>query len=139
MTTDGAAAIQGSLKSVIKKIQLSPNCVGIHCILHREALVTKKLKLNADKAGSQQNELSNVLWEVVHIVNSIRKSAKQQRLFSKLCREMSSSSKKLILHSEVRWLSSGKVLCRVFELREELKAFYTEQSNPKANKYRDIF
>ena len=82
MTTDGAAAMQGSQKGVIKKMQeLSPNCVEIHCIFHRKALVTKKLKLNADKAGIQQNELNNVLWEVVHIVNSIRKSAKQQRLF----------------------------------------------------------
>ena len=67
---------------MIKKIQeLSPNCVGIHCILHCKALATKKLKLNADKAGRQQNQLSNVLWEVVHIVNSIRKSANQQRVF----------------------------------------------------------
>ena len=82
VTTDGAAVMQGSQKGVIKKIQeLSPNCVGIHFILHREALVTKKLKLNADKAGGQQNKISNVLWEVVHMVNSIRKSAKQQRLF----------------------------------------------------------
>ena len=102
VTTDGTAAMQGSQKGVIKKIQeLSPNCVGTHCILYREALITKKLKLNADKAGGQQNELSNVLREVVHIVNSIQKSAKQQRLFSKLCRKMFSSSKKLILHSEV--------------------------------------
>ena len=94
VTTGGAAAMQDSQKGVIKKIQeLSSNCVGIHCILHREALVTKKLKLNADKTGGQPNELSNVLWEVVHVVNSIRKSAKQQRLFSKLCREMSFSSK----------------------------------------------
>ena len=101
MTTDGTAAMQGSQKSVIKKIQeLSPNCIGTHCILYRKALITKKLKLNADKAGGQQNELSNVLWEVVHIVNSIQKSAKQQRLYSKLCRKMF-SSKKLILHSEV--------------------------------------
>ena len=82
MTTDGAAAMQGSQKGVIKKMQeLSPNCVEIHCILHCEALIIKKLKLNADKAGGQQNELNNVLWEVVHIANSIRKSAKQQRLF----------------------------------------------------------
>ena len=133
VTTDGAAAMQGLQKSVIKKIQeLSPNCVRTDCILHREALVANKLKLNADKAGGQQNELSNVLWEVVHIENSIRKSAKQQRLFSKLCRE-TSSSKTLILHLEVRWLSLGKVLSRVFELREELKAFYTKQSNPKAD------
>ena len=96
MTTEGSAVMQGSQNSVIKKIQeLSPNCIEIHCIFHGKALVTMKLKLNADKTGGQQNELGNVLWEVIHIVNSIQKKTKQQRLISKLCREMSSSSKKL--------------------------------------------
>ena len=38
VTTDDAAAMQGSQKDVVKRIkQLSPECVGIHCILHREA------------------------------------------------------------------------------------------------------
>ena len=131
--------MQGSQKNVVKRIkQLSPECVGIHCILHREATVTKKLKLNAVVVGGQENELNNVLREVDDIVNSIRKSAKEQRLFSKLCNEMGSTCKKLILYSEVRRLSLGKVLFRVFELREQLKAYCTEQGNQKAAKFRDI-
>ena len=64
MTTDGAAAMQGSQKSVVKRIkQLSPECVGIYCILNREALVTKKLRLNAVAVGDQENELNDVLWQ----------------------------------------------------------------------------
>ena len=44
VTTDDAAAMQGSQKSVVKRIkQLSSEYAGIYCILHREALVTKKL------------------------------------------------------------------------------------------------
>ena len=75
VTTDGAATMQGLQKAVVKKIkQLSPEGVGIHSILHREALVTKKLKLNAVAVGGQENELNDVLREVVNIVNSIRKS-----------------------------------------------------------------
>jgi len=140
VTTDGAAAMQGFRKGVIKRIQqLSPKCVGIHCIIHRETLVTKKLNLNPGEAGGQEHELKDVLLEVVAVVNSIRKSAKQKRLFSKLCDEMTSSSKKLILHSEVRWLSRGKVLSRVFELHEQLGPFYAEHGDPRASKFRDIF
>ena len=72
MTTNGDAARQSSQKGVVKRIkQLSPECVGIHCILHREALVMKKLKLNAVAVGGQENELNDVLLEVVDIVNSI--------------------------------------------------------------------
>ena len=52
LTIDGAAAMQGSQKGVVKRIkQLSPEYAGIHCILHREALVMKKLKLNAVAVG----------------------------------------------------------------------------------------
>ena len=48
VTTDDTAAMQGSQKGVVKRIkQLSRECEGIYCILYREALVTKKLKLNA--------------------------------------------------------------------------------------------
>ena len=131
--------MQGSKKGVVKIIkQLSPKCKGIHCILHREALVTKKLKLNAVAVGGQENEFNDILLEVVDIVNSIRKSAKQQRLFSKLSNEMGSTSKQLILHSEVWWVSRGKVLCRVFELQEQLEAYCTENGNQKTAKFRDI-
>ena len=92
VTTDSAAATQGSQKGMVKRIkQLSPECVGIHCILHREALVAKQLKLNAVAVGGQENELNNILREIVDIVNSIRKSGKQQRPFSKLCNEMGST------------------------------------------------
>ena len=37
--------------------------------------------MTEDESGDQQNELYYVLWEVVNIVNSYRKSAKQQWLF----------------------------------------------------------
>ena len=78
MTTDGAAAFQGSQKGVVERIkQLSSECVGIHCILYREALITKKLKLNAAVVGGQENEFNDVLREVVDFLNSMRKSAKQ--------------------------------------------------------------
>ena len=55
VTTDGTATMQGSQKGVVKRIkQLSPECEGIHCLLHCEALVTKKLKLNAVVVGGQE-------------------------------------------------------------------------------------
>ena len=51
---------------------------------------------------------------------------------------MGSTSKKLILYSEVRRLSRGKVLSRVFELREQLEAYCTEEGNQKAAKFCNI-
>ena len=74
VTKDGTTAMQGLRKDVIKrKKQISQKCVGIYCIFHREALITKKLKLNMAEVGGQENELNGV--------NSKQQSPKQQRFF----------------------------------------------------------
>ena len=77
VTTDDVAAMQGSQKGVVKRIkQLSLECSQIYFILHREVLVTKKLKLNAVAVGGKESELIDFLWEIVDIVNWIRKTTK---------------------------------------------------------------
>ena len=136
VTTDEAAAMTESINGVVKKIkEVSPECVSIHCILHREALVVKKL----NNGGSEENNFAQLLREVVGIVNYIRSHAKKRRIFSKLCEEMDASFTELLLHTEVRWLSRGKVLSRIFLLREELEVFFTEEHDQRASKFCDNF
>ncbi|XP_045139254.1 SCAN domain-containing protein 3-like [Portunus trituberculatus] len=51
VTTDGAAAMVGSKKGVVKKIKdVAPSCCSIHCIIHREALAAKNLLSNVGKS-----------------------------------------------------------------------------------------
>ena len=56
-------------------------------------------------------------------MNLIKARPLNQRLFSSLCADMDADHKALLLHIEVRWFSWGRVLKRVFELREQI-AFY---------------
>ena len=126
VTTDGAAAMQGKINGVVSKIKdVSPDCISIHCVIHREVLVAKKLK------GASSNESSAVfqsfLGDVISMVNYIRGRAKKHRMFIKLCEGTAASDKRLIFHCEVRWLSRGGVFSRVFELRKELGAFFLEE------------
>nr|ABF20543.1 transposase [Aedes aegypti] len=118
--TDGARAMCGKNSGVVTRIlKLSPNASWTHCSLHREALVAKTLC----------DDFKNVLTTTVKIVNFVKTKPLQSRLFEKLCEDMGSNFTSLLLHTEVRWLSRGKVLTRVVELREELATFLEGKEN----------
>lgn len=60
---------------------------------------------------------------VVRIINSIRAKAKQHRSFKLFLEELSAEYGDVLLHTDIRWLSRGKVLQRFFALLNEIKAF----------------
>ena len=117
--TDGAAACTGFKSGVVKRIKdKAPNAKRTHSFLHREALAAKKLS----------QELHETLHSVVKCVNLIKARPLNQRLFSSLCADMDADHKALLLHTEVRWLSRGRVLKRVCDLREEITVFLWQQN-----------
>lgn len=121
--TDGAAAMTGNVKGFISRVrEQNRNVRTTHCFLHREALVAKTLP----------KELSDVLDGAVGIVNFIKARPLNSRLFHILCEEMGAEHQSLLLHTAVRWLSRGKVLDRLYELREELKVFLSEENSAHA-------
>jgi hypothetical protein len=77
-------------------------------------------------------ELKKVLNESLKIVNFIKASSLNSRLFEKPCQSMDSDHQQLLLHTEVRWLSCGKVLSRLFELRYEIRVFFIDLESPFA-------
>ena len=83
-------------------------------------------------------ELNNVLQDVIKIINHINIHALNSRLFTQLCEEMDAEHTRLLSHTEVRWLSKGRSLARVFELQEPLQRFLLEQQSLLAAHFSDI-
>jgi hypothetical protein len=122
--SDGAPAMLGrhsGFGALVKSD--APHIIVTHCVLHRHALATKTLP----------PKLVEVLKIVVECVNYVRNSAMKHRIFKELCNEMGSEFEVLLYHSNVRWLSRGKVLNRVFAMRVELALFLREYQHCHAD------
>lgn len=126
--TDGAAAMLGKKKGLKARVlQVAPHIKFTHCIIHREALASKTLG----------PELKSVLDTAIKIVNHIKSRPLNTRLFATLCNELGSQHEGLLFHTEVRWLSRGNVLSRLFELRDEVRLFLMEQGSQLADHLTD--
>lgn len=120
----------GSIKEIITIAKnQNPNINTTHCFLHREALIAKSIV----------NELKIVLDQVVKMVNFIKSRPQKIRLFPQLCESMESDHSTLIIHTEVRWLSKGRVLSRFDEHREELFVYFTMEQMKYSNYLCDEF
>ena len=86
--------------------EVASECESSHCVIHREMLASRKMS----------PELNNVLQDVIKIINHIKLHALNSRLFVQLCEETDAEHTRLLLYTEVRWLSKGRSLARVFEL-----------------------
>lgn len=77
---------------------------------HRQVLVPKYM----------DEELHYILQYAVSAVNNIKSNS---RFFSIHCKKMSLTYDTLLLHTEVRWIARGKILRRLFDLRNAVFMF----------------
>ena len=84
-------------------------------MIHRQALAVKTLP----------TELKEVLDDTLKIVNLVKASALNSRLFKLLCSDIECVHETLLYYTKVRWLSHGNVVQRIFELKDELKLFFS--------------
>ena len=132
VTTDGAPAMVGERKGaaslLARHCETSGNTQPIkkmHCIIHQEALCAKSANLEG------------VMSVAVKVVNSILSRSLNHRQFQALMDEVEQHHGNLLFFSEVRWLSRGAMLSRVWELRQNIASFLHEKSSPYADKFSD--
>ena len=125
ITTDGAANMTGKNSGVVTRISEAAgnDITWKHCFIHREALAAKGIPDN----------LRGVLNDVVKVIIIIKGNALSSRLFKLLCLEMGADHSHLLYHTEVRWLSRGRILTRIYDLRMEIHIFHLEKKSSIAS------
>ena len=126
--SDGARTMTGRHGGVVTRIQsVAPNAVFAHSSIHREALAAKTLQFS----------FKDALDNAIKVVNLVKARALNSRMFTIMCNNMGAEHDKLRPHTEVRWLSRGKVLFRLFELRVEVRLFLIDINSPFQNLFCD--
>ena len=128
VSIDGAPAMMGGQRGFRGFVKRENRSIEVdHCAIHRYSLGSKTLPAS----------LKAVFNDVVRIVNFIKAKDLNSRVFKELCKEMGESYEVLLYHTEVRWLSRGRVVSRVVELREAIQCFLVEKNSDLAAHFSD--
>ncbi|XP_051027117.1 zinc finger MYM-type protein 6 isoform X1 [Acomys russatus] len=127
--TDGAGSMTDRCSRLRSKIQeITKNMVTFtHCFIHCEYLAAEKLSPC----------LHAVLLQSAKILSFIKSSASDPRMLRALCEEVGSEDAGLPLNAEVRWLSRGRILTRLFDLRHEIEIFLNQKQSDLARCFHD--
>ena len=127
LVTDGAPAMVGKHKGVAALLKKQcPKLISFHCIIHNSVLCSK---LKA--------EFSESMDTLIRLVNFLRSnSAKKHRDLRQFLNDNDAEFADIPLHTAVRWLSKGKVLQRMWKLKDLIVAYLeTCDGRPKAEEY----
>jgi hypothetical protein len=117
ISTDGAPAmasmnvgVAGTLFNDIKNLTLREIFVN-HCIIHQQNLCAKILNM------------PNVTTPVIKLINFLKSRALNHRQFNEFLKDLGSEYGDVIYNTEVRWLSRGAMLKRVYNLKNDIQLF----------------
>ena len=115
----------GGLRTFVQGVGV--NAKWAHCLIQCEELASQQLS----------GDLNGVLKAVVKIVNFIKARPLKARLFQRLCNELGAEHNNLLFYCNARWLLKGKVLLRVYELKNEISIFLKEENHALATTFED--
>ena len=127
--TDGAPSMIGRHRGFISFLKKAvPGVLTVHCVIHRQHLVAKNLSGRLHKS-------MNI---VITAVNKIKAHSLNSRLFRQLCIDNDEEFDRLLLHTEVRWLSKGNCLKRFYSLFDTVVEFFQESNTGLCDDLKNI-
>lgn len=113
--TDGAPSMIGCYRGFTAYLKKEvPKVLCVHCVVHRQHLVAKTLSAS----------LHSSLNIIIKAINKIKSNAKNDRIFRLMCDDNDEQYIRLLLHTEVRWLSKGACLSRFVALYDSIMQFF---------------
>jgi zinc finger BED domain-containing protein 5/7/8/9 len=131
VVTDGAPSMVGKNKgfvALLKNDEHFPPFVHYHCLIHVENLASYLKSVP---------EISEQLKLIIKLINFLVSKPLNKRLLKVFLHDLSAPHSELILHADVRWLSRGEAITRVWKVFEEIKAFIS--ANDYVTKFPEIF
>ncbi|XP_040581087.1 protein FAM200C-like [Lepeophtheirus salmonis] len=117
--TDGAPSMIGRYRGFISFLKKAvPGVLTVHCVIHRQHLVAKHL------SGRLHKSINTVITSV----NKIKAHSLNSRLFRQLCIDNDEEFDRVLLHTEVRWLSNDNCLKRFYSLFDTVVEFFQESN-----------
>ena len=117
-TTEGTLSLVGNNKGVVSLLQkrvedfgINNNIIKLQCLIHQEALCTKV------------SSLMSVMNIMVKSVNFVMPRGLIHRQFRQLLLQTENLYGGLFYFCNIRWLSRGDILQRVYLFREEIATF----------------
>ncbi|XP_068243860.1 SCAN domain-containing protein 3-like [Palaemon carinicauda] len=123
--TDGAPSMTSRYNGFIAHIKKAvPEVFCIHCVIHRQHLVAKKLSAH----------LHDALTVVMQVVNLMKLNSLRDRPFHELCKQNGEEFERLVLHTELQGKNSDLI-----SSRSAIVAFLRKQQLYKNNVRRRAF
>ncbi|XP_067949657.1 protein FAM200C-like [Watersipora subatra] len=111
VTTDGAPAMVGRDQGLIARLKKDmPSMLAFHCIIHQTVLCRE---LN--------DHFQQLMCKAMNMINFLTSQpALRRRNLKKFLKESDVTCEDLLTYNNIRWLSKGNALSRLWSIRQEL-------------------
>jgi hypothetical protein len=118
--TDGDLAMVGRYIGFLAFLKKGvPNAFTVHCVIHRQHLFANNLSAC----------LHNSVHYVIKAFNTIRDNSLNDRLLKQFCIENDEEFNRLLLYTEVRWLSKCACLNRFYKVFNSVLGFLSGKND----------
>ena len=129
VTTDGTPAMVGREQGVIARLKKDmPSMLAFYCIIHQTVL-----------CGNLNDHFPQLMCKAMKMINFLRsQSALRHKNLRKFLKENYTLFEDLLTYNNIRWLSKGNALSRLWSIRQELTSFLNTCTTLNARQFQEM-